>query len=261
MKSISEFQNFKNDSKPISMVTCYDYWSSRIIDNTEIDSVLVGDSVAMVVHGYQSTINATVEMIEMHVKAVRKGTEKFLIADLPFLAHQKGTQYLIESVDKLMKAGAQAIKIEGATGTLDSIKILIDSGIPILGHLGLTPQSVNKFGGYKVQGKSKSEFDLILTQAKELQDVGCSSIILELIPSVLAKTITNELKIPTIGIGAGPFTSGQVLVLQDLLGLNNEFKPKFLKTYLSGFDLFSESLNNYNSEVKNKIFPSEKESF
>jgi 3-methyl-2-oxobutanoate hydroxymethyltransferase len=261
MNNINQFQKNKNESIPITIVTCYDYWSAKIIESTEIDAVLIGDSAAMVMHGYQSTINATVEMIETHVKAVRKGTNKFLIADLPFLAHQKGKKFLMESVDILMKAGAQAIKIEGTFGTLRYIKNLTESGIPVFGHLGLTPQSINKFGGYKVQGKSVSEFDSIINQAIELETAGCSVIVLELVPANLAKEITEKLVIPTIGIGAGPDTSGQVLVLQDLLGMNNEFNPKFLKKYLHGFEIIQSALNEYNNEIKKKIYPSAKESF
>ncbi|MBK7105603.1 MAG: 3-methyl-2-oxobutanoate hydroxymethyltransferase [Ignavibacteriae bacterium] len=261
MNSIIDFQLNKNNQIPISIVTCYDFWSAKIIDNSEIDAVLVGDSSAMVMHGFNSTINASVEMIETHVKSVRKGTDKFLIADLPFLLHQKGNHVFMESVDKLMKAGAQALKIEGVFGTIEYIKILTDSGIPVFGHLGLTPQSINKFGGYKVQGKSIKEFELILTQAVELENAGCSGIVLELLYSELAKEITNKLEIPTIGIGAGPHTSGQVLVLQDLLGLNNEFNPKFLKKFLNGYELFQSALNEFNKEVKMKIYPSQKESF
>lgn len=261
MNSIIDFQNSKTNKIPISIVTCYDFWSAKIIDDSDIDAVLVGDSSAMVMHGFNSTINATIEMIETHVNSVRKGTNKFLIADLPFLLHQKGKNIFMDSVDKLMKAGAQAIKIEGVFGTLEYIKILTESGIPVFGHIGLTPQSINKIGSYKVQGKSEKEFELILTQSVELENAGCSAIVLELISSELAKEITDKIEIPTIGIGAGNHTSGQVLVLQDLLGLDNNFNPKFLKKYLNGYKLFQSALNEFNKEVKMKIYPSQKESF
>lgn len=253
---------FRKNKAPISVITCYDYWSAQIINETDIDAVLVGDSASAVMHGFESTVSATIEMMCIHVSAVRKGLKnKFLIADMPFLAHKKGTKYLMNSVDNLMKCGANASKIEGAGESLEAIKQVINSGIPVMGHLGFTPQSINIIGGNKVQGKGKKKAEIIIEDALALQDAGCFAIVLELIPAELAKKITGKLEIPTIGIGAGKYTSGQVLVLHDMLGLNKDFNPKFLKKYLNGYSLIKEAIENYNSDVKNKIFPTEKESF
>jgi 3-methyl-2-oxobutanoate hydroxymethyltransferase len=262
MKTVIDFQVMKRDNKKISVATCYDYWSARILDDSDIDAVLVGDSAAMVMHGFDTTINAEIEMLCYHVAAVKRGLKnKFLIADLPFLAHKKGEAYFADAVDKLMKAGAQAVKLEGAQGNIDLIKNILSAGVPVMGHLGLTPQSVNQFGGFKLQGVTDIAAKQILNDALLLQSAGCFSIVLEMVPAELAGKVTNELSIPTIGIGAGAHTSGQVLVLQDLLGVSLDFNPKFLRKYLNGYDLIKEAINNYNSDVKENKFPSEKESY
>lgn len=262
MKTITEFSKYKSEQKKISMVTCYDYWSAQIIDESEIDAVLVGDSVAMVMHGFDTTINADVSMLAFHVAAVHRGLKnKFLVADMPFLAHKKSRTFLVESVDQLFKAGAQAVKIEGAGETLNDIEYLVKSGIPVMGHLGLTPQSVHQFGGFKLQGKQNEAALKMLEDAKALEQAGCFSIVLEMVPSELAKSITETLSIPTIGIGAGQFTSGQILVLQDLLGLTKAFSPKFLRKYLNGYDLIKNALDNFSVDVKQEKFPSKVESY
>ena len=262
MKTINEFKKYKNAGQKITMVTCYDYWSARIIDESEVDAVLVGDSAAMVMHGFPNTVNADVEMIAYHTAAVRRGlNEKFLVADMPFLAHKKSREYLVESVDKLFKAGAQAVKIEGANDTLYDIEYLVNSGIPVMGHIGLTPQAVHKLGGFKLQGKDSETALKIIDDAKALERAGCFSIVLEMIPSELAKRITEEIDIPTIGIGAGHFTSGQILVLQDLLGLTKAFSPKFLRKYFNGYDVVKDALNAYAKDVRDVEFPSEVESY
>lgn len=259
MISIAEF---RKSEKPISLITCYDYTSACIISETNIDAVLVGDSTAMVMHGYETTVNANIDMMCFHVSAVRRGVNnKFLIADLPFLEHRKGLLRLMDSIDRLIKCGAQAVKIEGANGNIESISHIVKSGIPVMGHIGLTPQSIHKLGGYKVQGKNEKKAEELFEDAKTLESAGCFSIVLELIPSMLAKKITETLSVPTIGIGAGPFTSGQVLVLQDMLGMNKNFRPKFLKTFMNGFDQIKNAINQYDVEVKQNIFPGEKESF
>jgi len=262
MKTIQEFRSMKLANKKISVITCYDHWSALILDESDVDAVLVGDSAAMVMHGYETTINAELEMMRYHVAAVKRGLKnKFLIADLPFLAHKKGLPFLTEAVDALMKAGAQAVKLEGAEQNIESIKHLVASGVPVMGHLGLTPQSVNKLGGNKLQGNDESSSERILKDAQALEDAGCFAIVLEMVPAKLAKTITETLSIPTIGIGAGVYTSGQVLVLQDLLGCSKDFNPKFLRKYLEGFSLIKSALNNYNLDVKEEKFPSDKESY
>ena len=262
MKTVEKFLQYRKEDTKISIVTCYDFWSAQIIDQTNVDAVLVGDSSAMVMHGFENTINANIEMMAWHTASVAKGIKsKLIISDLPFLAHLKGRKQLIESVDILFKSGAQAVKIEGAGNTLSDIEFLVKSGIPVMGHLGMTPQSVHKFGGFKVQGKISEDAERIIKEAEELQNAGCFSIVLEMIPTELAKQITEKLSIPTIGIGAGPDTSGQVLVLQDLLGMNSNFNPKFLKKYLDGSKLITEAINKYDSEVKSNTFPSNNESY
>ncbi len=262
MKTVQEFQVMNLANKKISVATCYDHWSALILDESDVDAVLVGDSAAMVMHGFETTINAELEMMRYHVAAVKRGLKnKFLIADLPFLAHKKGLAFLTDAVDTLMKAGAQAIKLEGAEGNIENIKHLVAAGIPVMGHLGLTPQSINKLGGNKLQGNDETSSKRILRDAKLLEAAGCFSIVLEMVPAKLAKTITETLSIPTIGIGAGVYTSGQVLVLQDLLGCSKDFHPKFLRKYLDGFSLIKSALNSYNSDVKGEKFPSEKESY
>ena len=262
MKTVIDFQKKKSNQELISVVTCYDYWSAKIISETEIDAVLVGDSAAMVMHGFDSTVNAEVEMLLYHVAAVKRGlTGKFLVADLPFITHRKGINHLMNSIDKFMKAGAQAVKIEGADGQLDTIEFVVKSGVPVMGHLGLTPQSHHQLGGFKLQGTNNESAKKIIEQAHQLEDVGVFSLVLEMVPSGLAGTITEELSIPTIGIGAGSHTDGQVLVLQDLLGLNKSFEPKFLRKYLNGFDLIKEALDNYDASVKTRSFPTVKESY
>jgi 3-methyl-2-oxobutanoate hydroxymethyltransferase len=262
LKTINDFKLKYAEGVPISLVTCYDYWSAKIINETDIDAVLVGDSAAMVMHGFESTVNAEIEMMSYHLSSVKRGLKnKLLIVDLPFLVHRKSEHHLTDAVDRFMKLGANAVKIEGAGSNLKIINHIVESGIPVMGHIGLTPQSINSIGGFLVQGKDDEASKRLIDEAKSLEDAGCFSIVLELIPAQLAKDITESLSIPTIGIGAGTYTSGQILVLQDLLGVNKEFNPKFLRKYLNGFELIRNSLNKYNSDVKNKHFPNELESF
>ncbi len=262
MKTIQDFKKMKSSGQKISLVTSYDFWSASIIDESSIDGVLVGDSAAMVMHGFESTVNAEIAMMCYHVNAVKKGLKnKILIADFPFLAHKKGVAELMNGIDRIMKAGAQAVKIEGAAGSLEIINGLVNSGVPVMGHLGLTPQYVNQTGGYKLQGKEKISWEKIILDAVSLQEAGAFALVLEMVPSDLARTITEKLEIPTIGIGAGLYTDGQILVLQDLLGLTKNFEPKFLRKYLNGFDLVKQALENFNGDVKMKKYPSSKESY
>ncbi|MDZ4678476.1 MAG: 3-methyl-2-oxobutanoate hydroxymethyltransferase [Oligoflexia bacterium] len=260
--TILDFKKMKTENKKISMVTCYDHWSAQIIAQTNIDCILVGDSLAMVVHGHPSTLQATTEMMTLHTAAVSRGAvKKFIVADMPFLTFRKGVGAAMECVEKLMQAGAHAVKLEGVDGHEDVVRQIVDSGVPVMGHLGLTPQSIHKFGGFKVQGKDDSAAQDIIRQASKLEELGCFSVVLECIPTQVATHITKTLSIPTIGIGAGINVDGQVLVLQDLLGMNNTFKPKFLKQYLKGNELLSNALNNFDTEVKNLKFPTELESY
>lgn len=262
MKTIDGFQKMKSAGVPLTLVTCYDYTSAKIVNATEVDAILVGDSAAMVMHGYDTTVHADIPMMEQHVAAVRRGApDKFIIGDMPFLAHQKGLESTMDSVAALIKAGAQAVKIEGLDTRRDIISPLVLSGIPVMGHLGLTPQSVHQFGGYKLQGRGPAAGQRLLQDAHELQERGCFSLVLEMIPAALAKKITDSIMIPTIGIGAGRATSGQILVFQDVLGLNIDFTPKFLRTYLDGFGLIKHALDTFTNDVKTLKYPAEKESF
>ena len=262
MKRVTDFARFRAESNPISMVTCYDAWSARIIADSPIDAVLVGDSVAMVMHGYPDTVHATTEMMASHTAAVRRGIgDTFVVTDIPFPEHRKGILAAMEAVDRIMKAGASAVKIEGARGHLDVISHIVESGVPVMGHLGLTPQSVHQFGGYRVQGKDEAAAEQIELDAMALQDAGVFSIVFECIPADLAERITEKLTIPTIGIGSGPDCSGQILVLQDALGLNKGFRPRFLRTYAEGADSFQRALTHYDLDVKGGKYPSIEESF
>ena len=243
-------------TRPLSMITCYDAWSARLIADTAIDAVLVGDSAAMVMHGMASTVSASVGLMEAHVAAVaRVLTDKLIVADMPFLSYQQGLSAAMESVQTLMQAGAHAVKLEGCDGHVDVVERIVQAGVPVMGHLGLTPQAVNQLGGYRVQGREDAAAKSILRQALALQAAGCFSIVLECIPSELALQITEQLTIPTIGIGAGASTSGQVLVLHDMLGLQQEIQPKFVKQYLDGAALMTAALRQYDAEVKGAAYP------
>lgn len=254
--NVLDFQRMKENNQKISMVTSYDFWSAQILAKSNIDCILVGDSAAMVIHGHKTTVPATVEMMVQHIQAVSKGApNKFIIGDMPFCSYRKGLDITMDTVDKMMKAGSQAIKLEGADDNATIIEHIVKSGVPVMGHLGLTPQSVFALGGFKIQGKNEQAAQKIFDQAIALQTAGCFAIVLECIPYPLAQRITEHLSIPTIGIGAGPYTSGQVLVFQDMLGLQTEFKPKFLKTFLDGFELMQQSLNQFDNEVKSTVFP------
>jgi len=259
--NVLDFYKYKLEKIKISMITCYDHWSAKIVNASEIDCILVGDSVAMVIYGKDSTLDITTEQIAEHVKAVKLGApSKFIVGDLPFLSYRKGLKTTMDNVEILMKAGASAVKLEGANGNLEAIKHITESGVPVMGHLGLTPQMVHKMGGYKVQGKSNEDAEKLKAQALELQKAGCFSIVLECIPTELAEEITNSLTIPTIGIGAGPVTDGQVLVMQDMLGCY-EKNPKFVKKFNSLNESLKDNFNNYNKSVKDISFPSKKESY
>lgn len=244
------------------MVTCYDCWSARIIAETSMDAILVGDSVAMVMHGYPSTVHATTGMMASHTAAVRRGCgETFMVTDIPFPEHRKGLAAAMEAVDALMKAGANAVKIEGIRGHEEIIRHVVESGVPVMGHLGLTPQSVNQMGGYRVQGREEEAARQLQKDALALQEAGAFALVLECIPAELAAQVTGSLSIPTIGIGSGAGCSGQILVLQDLLGMNREFQPKFLRTYMKGGDQIRVALNQFNADVKGALYPSMEESF
>lgn len=263
IRAVTEFARRKAEGRPVVMATCYDAAFARVMAESGIDVVLVGDSAAMVVHGHASTVSADTAMMAAHTAAVRRGLgpERFIVADLPFPTHRLGLVRATEAADALMKAGASAVKLEGAEGHLDVVRHLVGSGIPVMGHLGLTPQSVHALGGYKVQGREAAAAKRLLQEARDLEAAGCFSLVLECIPAALAAKVTSALRISTIGIGSGPNCDGQVLVLHDLLGLNPGFKPKFLRTYLDGAALVRGALDRYAADVRGKSFPSAEESF
>ena len=261
--NIHDFKHKKEQNKKISMLTCYDYPSACIVAESNVDCVLVGDSVAMAVHGHHSTIMATMEMMVLHTASVARGlAQQFLISDLPFLCHRVSHADTIQNVKKLLQAGAHAVKIEGADKDVcQTIHYLVTAGIPIMGHIGLTPQSIHQLGGYKVQGKNPSQAEDLLLQAKQLEAAGCFALVIECVPQQLAKTITNTLTIPTIGIGASVETDGQVLVWHDMLGLQTTFKPRFLKQFAHGKDVFLAAINAYVEQVERADYPALEHAF
>lgn len=262
MKTILDFAKAKHEARPISMVTCYDYTSARIVAASSVDCILVGDSVAMTMHGHDTTLAATPELMAMHIEAVKRGApDTFIVGDMPFLAHRGSMDKTLEAVRTIMKAGAQAVKIEGIDGSDDVIKHIVESGVPVMGHLGLTPQSVHQFGGFKVQGTGPEAKTLLLSQARRLEAAGVFALVLEAVPTEVATYVTKRLSIPTIGIGAGSGCSGQVLVFQDLLGFNQDFKPKFVRRFLDGFALVKGALDRFDQEVKAGTFPTATESY
>ena len=260
--NVLDFDKRKAANHPISMVTCYDYWSARVLAETEIDTLLVGDSLAMVMHGFDSTVHATVEMMAMHVRAVRRGApNKFVVGDMPFLSVRKGDAFAMDSVRELMQAGSNAVKIEGEAGQLDLMAHIVESGVPVMGHLGLTPQSVEAFGGHRVQGRNEGQAAEIVESARRLEQAGCFALVLECIPAELGRLVSRELRIPTIGIGAGPHTDGQVLVLQDMLGMNPGFKPKFLRHYADGHGVLENAVNRFHQDTGSRAFPTRAECY
>ena len=262
MKTVRDFARFRADGQKISMVTCYDAWSARILEGTEIDCILVGDSAAMVAHGHDSTLPATVEMLEVHVAAVRRGAPKtFIVGDFPFLEHRQGVAHAVATAGRLMRAGAQAVKIEGVRGHEDVIGALVEAGVPVMGHLGLTPQSIHQLGGFTVQAKGAHAAKALLDDARTLERLGCFALVLECVPSRVAADVTTALSIPTIGIGAGPDTAGQVLVLQDLLGMDPGFQPRFVRRYLDGHSLIQDAVNRYARDVRTATFPNDEEAY
>jgi len=262
MMNIFDFQKKKQVGEKITMVTCYDYTSAVLVDKSGVDTILVGDSLAMTMHGFNSTVPATVEMMAMHTAAVARGAkDKFIVADLPFLSYRRDLGDNIAAVQAVMQAGAHAVKIEGVAGNADLIRHLTESGVPVMGHIGLTPQFVHLLGGYKVQGKTEESANRLKQEALALEEAGCFAIVLECVPTVLAAEITRALRIATIGIGAGAETDGQVLVFQDLLGLNTDFRPKFVKNFMDGAALVTAALDDYNNAVKTGAFPDADHSF
>ena len=262
MKSVLDFKARKGKA-PISMSTAYTHWEARFLAASPVDCVLVGDSVATVVDGEPTTFAATPEIMARHTAAVARGLAgaKFLITDFPFLAARKGINAAVECATLLMRAGAHAVKIEGIDGHEEVVRHLVQSGVPVIGHLGLTPQSVNALGGYKVQGKTEPAAADLLRQARAVEAAGAAGLVLECVPTEVALEITEALSIPVIGIGAGPHTDGQVLVFHDMLGLNPGFAPKFVRHFADGNKTVTDGLASFAAAVTDGSFPSKQESY
>ena len=263
MKTVNTFQRLKNNNEKITMLTAYDYSTAQVLEQAEIDGILVGDSLAMVALGYENTYNITIDEMIIFVKAVARGAKNsFIIGDMPFMSYNLSVAQGLENASKMIKAGASGVKLEGCNEhILSLIKRCVESGIPVLGHLGFTPQLMNTIGGHKIQGKTSEKIEEILKSAKKLEEAGCFAVVLELMPEDSAKYITENLTIPTIGIGAGKYCSGQIVVTDDILGKFTDFAPKFVKKYANLHDTVLNAVEEYIVEVKNELFPSEKESF
>jgi 3-methyl-2-oxobutanoate hydroxymethyltransferase len=260
--NVHDFASAKRAGRKLSLTTCYDWWSARILEASPLDAILVGDSAAMIVHGYPTTLPATSEVMSLHIAAVSRGAPgKFLIGDMPFPSHRKGIAAAMDVVDEFLTAGAHAVKLEGIEGHEEVVRHIAGSGVPVMGHVGLTPQSVNAFGGYRVQGRGDDSAARVVEEARRLEDAGCFSIVVEGVPSEVGRAITGAVSIPTIGIGAGPHMDGQVLVLHDLAGLQREVKPKFVRTFADGYGTILDAVTAFDRAVKSGEFPSTEESY
>jgi 3-methyl-2-oxobutanoate hydroxymethyltransferase len=253
----------KLKGEKISMLTAYDFSMAKIVDMAGIDVILVGDSASNVMAGWETTLPITLDQMIYHGASVVRGVNRALVVvDLPFGSYQGNSKEALHSAIRIMKeTGADAIKIEGGSEIIESVNRILSAGIPIMGHLGLTPQSINKFGTYSVRAKDEAEANKLIEDAHLLEEAGCFAIVLEKIPAVLAGRVASELKIPIIGIGAGGKVDGQVLVIHDMLGINNEFSPRFLRRYGNFFEEMTNAVGNYINDVKSKDFPNEKEQY
>ncbi len=260
--TIPEFQRHKRDKKKLIVVTAYDALFTRIVEQAGIEAILVGDSLGVVVQGKADTLSVTMEDMLYHTKLVAGAAQRALvIGDMPFMSYQASSEDALRNAGRFLQVGAQAIKVEGGAAVVDRVAAMTGIGIPVMGHLGMTPQSVHRYGGYKVQGKESDHAAALLKDAKDLEAAGAFAIVLEAIPAELAKRVTEQLTIPTIGIGAGPHCDGQVLVLYDLLGLFDDFVPKFVKPYAHLKTDALQALRRYKEEVESGAFPSDSESY
>lgn len=256
-------QRMKQHGERISMLTAYDYSMARILDDAGIDVLLVGDSASNVMAGHETTLPITLDQMIYHAQSVVRAINRCLVVvDLPFGTYQGNSKEALNSAIRIMKeTGAHAIKLEGGGEVVESIKRIISAGVPVMGHLGLTPQSIYKFGTYVVRAKEEEEAEELVRNAHILQEAGCFAIVLEKIPAALAKRVAEELKIPIIGIGAGMHVDGQVLVMHDMLGINKDFSPRFLRRYLNLYDQIKDATQKYIEDVKSKDFPNEQEQY
>jgi 3-methyl-2-oxobutanoate hydroxymethyltransferase len=261
--TVLTFQKAKAEHRKLSMLTAYDYSTAKLMDASGVNSILVGDSLGNSVLGYKDTLSVTMEDMIHHGKAVARGVQNaLLVIDLPFMSYQASVYDAVINAGRLVKeAGANAVKLEGGAGVCPQIKAIVGTSIPVVAHLGLTPQSINALGGYKVQGKDEETAKKLLDDAKAVEAAGAFALVLECVPSKLAKRITEMLEIPTIGIGAGKFCDGQVLVYQDMLGIFSDFTPKFVKTYAHVGDMMKEAFTLYCREIQDGVFPSEEHAY
>ena len=256
-------QAMKNRGEKIAMLTAYDYSMAAIVDNAGMDIILVGDSASNVMAGHETTLPITLDQMIYHASSVVRAAKRALVVvDLPFGSYQGNSKEALASAIRIMKeAGAHAVKMEGGVEISESISRILTAGIPVMGHLGLTPQSIYKFGTYTVRAKEQAEAEKLKEDALKLQDLGCFGIVLEKIPAKLAQEVSTSLSIPTIGIGAGQHCDGQVLVIHDMLGINKGFKPRFLRQYSNLYDIMNDAIQNYVGDVKAKSFPNETEEY
>ena len=264
MKNTSvTFKESKKNGEKLTMLTAYDYTTAKLLDESGVDSILVGDSLGMVVLGYDDTLSVTMEDMIHHSAAVARGAKNALvITDMPFMSYQTSVYDAVVNAGRLVKEGkAQAVKLEGGIEFCEHIKAIVKASIPVCAHIGLTPQSVNAFGGFKVQGKGKQEAQRLLDEARAVEEAGAFAVVLECVPAKLAKKISESISIPTIGIGAGEGCDGQVLVYQDMLAMYSDFKPKFVKQYAQIGSVMKDAFRQYIAEVKSGAFPSEEHTF
>lgn len=256
-------QKMKASGEKISMITAYDYSFARIFDSAGIDIILVGDSASNVMAGHETTLPITLDQMIYHAQSVVRGIERCLVVvDMPFGSYQGNSKEALNSAIRIMKeTGGHSVKMEGGEEVIESVKRIISTGVPVMGHLGLTPQSIYKFGTYNVRAKEEAEAEKLKKDAILLQEAGCFAIVLEKIPASLAKEVSESLHIPTIGIGAGGHCDGQVLVMHDMLGINTEFKPRFLRQYLNMNEQVTSAVQQYIEDVKSRDFPNEKEQY
>lgn len=261
--TVKSLQEMKDSGEKISMLTSYDYTTAGIVDKSGIDVILVGDSASNIMAGHETTLPITLDQMIYHASSVIRAVKRALVVvDLPFGTYQSDSQAALESAIRIMKeSGSHAVKLEGGKQIKDSIKRIINAGIPVMGHLGLTPQSIYKFGTYTVRAKEEEEAKQLLTDAKYLEKIGCFSIVLEKVPSSLAEKVAKEINIPIIGIGAGNKVDGQVLVLHDLIGMTKEFNPRFLRRYMNLHDEMINAISNYSKDIKKGDFPNKNEQY
>lgn len=261
--TVVTLQNAKDNGEKVTMLTAYDYSMAKLIDEAGVNMILVGDSLGMVVLGYEDTLSVTMEDMIHHTKAVARGASNaFVVADMPFMSYQTSIYDAVFNAGRLLKEGrAQAVKLEGGREVAGQIKAITKASIPVVAHLGLTPQSLNAFGGFKVQGKSEEAAKKLIEDALIVEEAGAVAVVLECVPAKLAKLITEKVKIPTIGIGAGADCNGQVLVYQDMLGMFGGFKPKFVKQYANIGEQMKEAFTNYTNEIKEGVFPADEHTF